>query len=73
MTRVDAVETGMDQRRNECMSYIPKEMTLANLLVEWLGVSGILWARHIMRGREDGYATQEEHGRRSGSGPRAAA
>jgi len=37
------------------------------------GVSGILWARHIMRGREDGYATQEEHGRRSGSGPRAAA
>src|SRR5690349_741736 len=38
------------------------------------GLSVILWARHIMRGKSHGYANEEEtHGGVSGSGPRAAA
>lgn len=31
-----------------------------------------LWARHTMRKQGHGYAEKEEHGRFSGSGPRAA-
>jgi len=37
------------------------------------GLSEILWARHIMRGNEDGYAKQETNVSGSGCGPRAAA
>ncbi|WP_429536096.1 hypothetical protein [Paraburkholderia youngii] len=36
-------------------------------------LSGILWVRHIMRGKSHGYADEEEtYGRSSGGGPRAA-
>jgi len=48
-------------------------MIVAEGLALTEGLSGILWARHIMRGNEDGYAKQETNVSGSGSGPRAAA